>query len=168
MVLSFDRLTKLITVPITDTKVTIQELLNESRDYQDELPIMDMKNMINCYGKQPLGDGVYVGLTAELLDGWQIKFADRPGPNTIECTVSGGNIVAYDETGTSQFPLEPSNYVFATISASSSATLIDFSPTFIADAVWDENLSTHTTPGTAGKIVSSIKKLVDAIIAFVS
>lgn len=41
-------------------------------------------------------------------------------------------------------------------------------PSSIADAVWDEDLSTHTTPGTAGKIMSSIKKGIDAIIAFIS
>jgi len=38
----------------------------------------------------------------------------------------------------------------------------------IADAVWDEDLSTHTNAGTAGKIVNSIKKLIDTILAFVS
>lgn len=41
-------------------------------------------------------------------------------------------------------------------------------PSGIADAVWDEDLTTHPTSGTAGKIVSAIKKGVDAIISFVS
>lgn len=36
------------------------------------------------------------------------------------------------------------------------------------DAIWDEDLSTHTTSGTAGKVMSQIKKILDAIIAFVS
>jgi len=38
----------------------------------------------------------------------------------------------------------------------------------IADAVWDEDLSTHTNAGSAGKIVSLIKKVMDTILAFVS
>lgn len=38
----------------------------------------------------------------------------------------------------------------------------------VASAVWNEDLSGHTTPGTAGKIVNSIKKLVEAILAFVT
>lgn len=38
----------------------------------------------------------------------------------------------------------------------------------IADAVWDEDLSGHTVAGTAGKIVSAIKKIVDAILGLIS
>lgn len=41
-------------------------------------------------------------------------------------------------------------------------------PDEIADAVWDEDLSGHTIAGTAGKIVSSIKKIVDAILGLIS
>ena len=38
----------------------------------------------------------------------------------------------------------------------------------IADAVRSEDLSEYTVSGTAGKIVNSIKKLVEAILAFVT
>ena len=38
----------------------------------------------------------------------------------------------------------------------------------IADAVWDEDLSTHVGAGTAGKIVGAIKKIVDAILGLIS
>lgn len=37
----------------------------------------------------------------------------------------------------------------------------------IGDAVWDEDLSTHTTAGTAGKIVSTIKTIVNTVQALV-
>jgi len=123
MTLLFNRASKIIEIPIADNEVYIQTLVNEIRDYEDELSVIDLKQMLNAYGKQPLGGGVTVGITAELLDGWKIKFADRPGPDYIQCSVSGGNLIAYDENGYQQFPIAPSNYVFASITASSSATI---------------------------------------------
>lgn len=41
-------------------------------------------------------------------------------------------------------------------------------PAAVADAVWNEDLSDHTTSGTAGKIMSSIKKIVDVILGLIS
>jgi len=41
-------------------------------------------------------------------------------------------------------------------------------PTGIADAVWDEDLTGHTTPKTAGWFVQKIKKLADVILAMVT
>jgi len=37
-----------------------------------------------------------------------------------------------------------------------------------ADAVWDEDLSTHTTTKTSGKILQQIKSIANAIIGLIS
>lgn len=123
MAITFDRVNKYIEVGAPDTEVTIQELLNAVREYEDETTNLDLPYIANAYGKQDLGGGVLVGITLELLDGWRVKFEDRAGPSYVTCSVTGGNIVAYDEAGSTQFPLVPSTYVFATITSSSSATL---------------------------------------------
>lgn len=38
----------------------------------------------------------------------------------------------------------------------------------IADAVWDEDLTTHSTANTAAKIVRQIRSIVNAILGLIS
>ena len=157
MALIFDRINRLIIVPITQTEIGIQALINEIRVYEALLHSMDLLQMLKAYGKQDLSGGLYVGITMELLDNWRIKFADRLGPNFVQCSISGGNIVAYDSSGVQQHPLESSNFVFATIIGSSSATLIEgISQAYIANAVWDNSALAHTNVGSMGEIMNEL------------
>lgn len=126
MAITFDRLNKHIVVGAPTTEVTVQQLLNAIRDYEDELSNLDIHYLADAYGKQPLGGDTYVGITLVLLDGWLIKFEDRLGPDYISCKISGGNILAYDEFGVvRQDPVTSSDFVFVTYTSSSSATLTE-------------------------------------------
>jgi len=123
MPITFDKVNKWIVVTIPDTEVTIQDLIDAIRDYEDELVNLDIPKIADCTGKEELGGGVYVGLTLKLID-WKLKFEDRPGPDYVTCNVRGGNLVAYDTTAEEYVnPIEPSAYVTVTLTASSSATL---------------------------------------------
>ncbi|RLI53451.1 MAG: hypothetical protein DRP09_15705, partial [Candidatus Thorarchaeota archaeon] len=119
--LSFDKVNKIIEVKQPATEVTVQDLYNKIRDWEEETNNLEVDKICDCYGKQELGGGVKVGLTLVLYD-WKLKFEERTS-QTI-CIVSGGNLVRYDtQTQTYEFPLEYSSNVMGYVARSSSATL---------------------------------------------
>ena len=143
MALSFDKVNKVITVLAPDTEITIQNLLDSIREYEDELTSMDIPKIVSCAGKEPLGGGVVVGLTLTLLDDWQLAFEARSGPAYIQCTVSGGNIVALNVNGS----IYPTSFTQVLITASSSATQADLEAiqySSYQNAVWVDINSTQT------------------------
>ncbi len=104
-------------------QVTIQELLNDIRDFEDEIENLDHASLANASGKQDLGGGVLVGLTLELLDNWRIQFEARPGPTTVQVSVTGGNLVATNDFGNN--PIKPSSFTQVVVTSSSSATIAE-------------------------------------------
>lgn len=101
--------------------VTIQDLVNQIREYEDELTNMDHPKIANATGKQDLGGGVLVGVTLELLDNWRVQFEPRTGPLIESVSVTGGNIVATNDFGDNAIKASPFTQV--TITSSSSATI---------------------------------------------
>jgi len=144
MSLSFDKVAKVMTVLAPDTEITIQNLLNDIREYEDELDSMDIPKIVSCAGKEPLGGGVVVGLTLTLLDDWQLAFEARSGPTYIQCTVSGGNIVATNVNGS----IYPTAFTQVLITASSSATQSDLEA--IQYSSYGGGVSVDVVNGTAG------------------
>ncbi len=119
MALTFDFINSIIEVPSPTTSISIQTLINEIRDQEDELvPSMSYSQIAEAFGKQDLGGGTLVGITLVLLDNWKLRFQARPGPDTIACIVTGGNLVA--ESGN---PIASSAYTSVTIAQSSSPTI---------------------------------------------
>lgn len=110
---------QIIEVPAPDTSLDIQYLVNQTRDTEDELwPAMPYSKILDAFGKQALGGGTFVGITVMLLGNWKIRFEARPGPDTVSCIVSGGNLVA--ESGN---PIAPSAYTTVSLAQSSSPTI---------------------------------------------
>jgi len=127
--LTFDFYNKRIIVPIADTTLDMQYLVNQTRDADDELDTaMSQPNILSATGKDALGGGVFTGITVTLLDNWQVKFADRPGPTEVQCFISGGNLVG----GIAGNPIALSTYVRVVQISSSAAT--------IAKSETDQNL----------------------------
>lgn len=117
--LTFDFYNSIIEVPSPDTSVDLQYLINEIRDAEDELtPAMGYGRIADAFGKQSLGGGTFVGLTVQLLENWKLRFQVRPGPDTVACIVTGGNLVA--ESGN---PIAASAFTQITIAQSSSPTI---------------------------------------------
>lgn len=123
MAITFDRVNSLIIVEAPETVVTIQELLDAIRDFEDNQSSMDLSHIAEASGKEDLGGGTLVGITLKLID-WKVKFEDRSPPDTVVCEVTGGNIVCLDsETETFINPIAPSAYVTAVKTSSASATI---------------------------------------------
>lgn len=120
-VLLFDFPNQIITVPSPDVTLDLQYLINSIREAEDDItPGMSYAKIADAFGKQDLGGGVTVGITVVLLNGWRVKFEDRPGPETVSVTISGGNFVG--EAGAN--PVAPATYVQVTVAQSTSASII--------------------------------------------
>lgn len=121
MSLLFDTTNKIITIEAPTTEITVQEIYDKIRDWEDDPLNLCFDKIVDGSGKQDLGGGVKVGVTITLID-WKLKFEARGSP-TI-CIISGGNIAYYNsQTKTYDFPLEYSDNVMADRDKASSATL---------------------------------------------
>jgi len=123
MALVFDKATKIITIESPQTTISIQDLHDDIRLFEHLAQNLEEGTIANASGKQSLGGGVTVGITLELVNNWRIAFAARPGPDTVNCTVTGGNLVATNDYENN--PVYPTAYTQVTISQSSSATVIE-------------------------------------------
>jgi len=165
--LLYDFNNKLITVPLADSSLDLQFLVDETREAEQHLsPGMGYNKIIDAFGKQNLGGGLQVGITVVMLDGWRVAFADRPGPTTTSVTISGGNFVG--EAGAN--PVAPTSFTQVTIAQSTSATLVSntatdtnlvylveslrnmhpgWGTTFFWDPINGSDSNTGTSPSTA-------------------
>ena len=125
MATSFNKTTKIITVLNPATTITVQDLHDDIRIYEADNSNLEITQIANASGKQDLGGGVRVGITLELINDWRLAFEARPGPDTILCTVSGGNLVATNQYGNTA--IFPTAFTQVIISQSSSATISDAS-----------------------------------------
>ncbi|MCX6816692.1 MAG: right-handed parallel beta-helix repeat-containing protein [Candidatus Beckwithbacteria bacterium] len=123
--LTFFKTERVIQVDSPQTVVTAQDLLNQIRLYEEKPINLDYGTIANAYGKQPLGGSSYVGITLELINDWRIAFEARNGPDTVLCTVSGGNLVAINQY--SNNPIKPTAFTQVVIAQSSSPTIIQSS-----------------------------------------
>ena len=131
MALIFDKSLKVITVEKPQRELTIQDLHDEIRLFEEKNQNLEVAQIINASGKQDLGGGVQVGITLELINDWRLAFEERtdqevidegfPAGGVVLCTVSGGNLVATNSFNNN--PIYPTENVQVIISQSSSATI---------------------------------------------
>jgi hypothetical protein len=139
---------RIITVASPSTEVTIQDLVDTLRGFEDDLVNMSYLQIISAAGKENLGGGVLVGITATLLDAL-LEFEARGGPTYTQCVVSGGNLVAVDSVGATQTtPISPTAFTQVVITASSSATTQNQSS--LEYASFSEGVAIDVINGTAG------------------
>ena len=157
MTISMDAYDKTIIIESPTTTVTIQELVNAIRNWEDELINLSYEKVMEAAGKEELGAGVQVGITLKLINDWRVQFEDRPPPDYISCKIAGGNLVATNSYNNN--PIKPSAYTQVTIAQSVSATIGEgSSASEIATAIWDEDITTHTNTGSFGEQVVKIKR----------
>ncbi len=113
---------RLLTVAAPSTEITVQDIVDTCRQFEDSPRGLSELYLIDAAGKEPLGGTVYVGITATLNNAY-IAFEARPGPSWVLCIISGGNIVAIDAIGADLDPRYPTAYTTVDRTASSSATL---------------------------------------------
>lgn len=113
---------RVITVEAPSTEITIQDLHHTCRWLEAEPVAMDNKPLIDSSGLEALGGGTSVGITSTLQNAL-VAFEARPGLSYIQCSISGGNVVAIDNDGTYfKTPIHPTAFTQVVITASSSAT----------------------------------------------
>lgn len=165
---SFDNYNKIITVESPTTSITVQELYNAIREYEDEPYSMNIPKIVNGSGKEVLSAIKSVGMTITLLD-WKLKFADRAGPTWTHCDISGGNVVHYN-SGLQQYETcladTQGQYTTVSLELDTSAALLQGGAALtqddldnLADAVWDEALSGHVVSGTTGELMNMLDRL---------
>lgn len=144
---------RIITIAEPSTEITLQDLVDTCRYLESQLDAMDDPALMVASGKESLGGGVSVAITANLQNAL-LAFEARPGPSFTICNVRGGNLVATDVLGDPMFPILSTAYVQVVMAASSSATLVATSIE-IAQDVWDVLTAGHTLPGSFGEAVTS-------------
>jgi len=123
--LVFDFYNSIIEVPAPDITLDLQYLINQIRDNEDNLnPGIAYAKIADASGKDDLGGSVYTAITVRLLDSWRVRFEARLGPDTVQCTISGGNLVG----GLDDNPVAPSTYT-QVLNLSSSAGTISYPTT---------------------------------------
>ena len=141
--LTFLKYDRVIQVDAPQTEVVIQDLINQIRDYEDELENMDLEKIADAYGKQPLGTNEFVGITLVLVNNWRVAFEARPGPETVTCYVRGGNLVAENDYDNN--PIKPTAFTQVVIAQSSSPTIIqadaDYGALFLIESLRGKHAS---------------------------
>lgn len=141
--LSFDRSAKVMTVDAPDVVISIQEIYDQCKVYEELSASLDDPILCSAGGKETLGAGNAVAITLSLLNGWKIAFEDRAGPLTSACAIRGGNLVRIDPvTGTWDS------------SGTSGTLLIDSTATFLSDGILPGDLVTNETDMSTTLVVS--------------
>ena len=121
MAITLDQITKIILVGAPTTEVTIQELINAIRDWEDELENMDCAKVADASGKEDTGGAVYRDICLKLSN-WKLKREAAAAPMVF--TVSGGTLIAVDGNGYPMTPFEPSNNISYDRAKAVSGTII--------------------------------------------
>ena len=75
---------RIITVLSPSTEITIQDLVDTCRVLEEEYVAMDDDHLVDAGGKENLGGGVKVGITATLRNAL-VAFETRTGPSFHVC-----------------------------------------------------------------------------------
>jgi hypothetical protein len=89
MALSFDHTTRLINIQSPQDTLNCQDLIDAIREEEASERGILYAPIATASGKEDLGNGVYVGMTVNLLSPWQVKFWEG---NYI-AKIAGGNLV---------------------------------------------------------------------------
>ncbi len=113
---------RIITIPIPIVTVSIQDVHDTVVSIEDDLVAgLEFARLISSGGKEDLGGGAAVGVTATLQNA-RLAFASRPGPSFVQCVVTGGNLVAVDSDGDAISVIETTDFTQVVIAQSSSPT----------------------------------------------
>jgi hypothetical protein len=156
MGIQFNKPDRLIVVTSGQISVTVQTLINEIRNYEDNPENMELDTIANATGKQDLGGGAQVGITLQLVNDWQIAFSGWAGTSPHQSvSIAGGNITAVNSFDNRPIDATSSIDTFITIQQSTSPSIIGTTSAEIASAVWNANTETYTSNTTFGEKVGN-------------
>jgi len=138
---------RVITVAAPSVEITIQDLVDTCRDLESTINNLEFDHLLDAAGKEPLGGGVFVGVTVTLQNA-VLAFEARGGPGFVQCNVSGGNLVAVDDVDAPLDPIQTTAYTQIVRTSSSSATLQELAD--IQFASFSGGVWIDVVGGTAG------------------
>ena len=155
---------RVITIAAPSTEIVIQDLHDSITSIEESVEGITHPKLIDSAGKEDLGGGTFVGVTAKLQNA-RLAFAARGGPTFEYCKVYDGNLVAIDTNGDAIEPIETTDYVQVQLIQSVAAAIKEQSIADTATAVKEESLTT-TTPGSFGDLTKKAKQ--NAQLAFIN
>ncbi len=151
---------RIIEVDLPDTSVTVQEIVDAIRDEEQQSWNIDNPHLLDAEGKYALGAGVTTGIVARLLNAL-IRFADRPGPGTVQCLVSEGTLI----TDVGPNPIAPSAYTHVVVLNEVGGVIATSSGDVdaIAAGVWNKQESQIVAVGSIGvKVKTNLDETVSS------
>ncbi len=130
---NWDASPRVIWIQSPSTSLLVQDLVDTIRTLESEQLSLSYDRLMDAAGKDDLGGGVFVGITATLNNA-VIAFEDRAGPSFVRCTVTGGNLVAKDAAGDPLEPVKVTAYTQVLVLRSAAATIVGINA--VADDVW--------------------------------
>lgn len=124
--IDFNTSPRIITVASPSVVLTIQDLWDTLRQFEDEIPYLSFFTLISVKsgGKISLGGGEYTGISLVLNDA-RVAFEARAGPTWVECQIQGGNLIAVDSSEVIMWPIEPTDYVNVAFRQSTAPGLVE-------------------------------------------
>lgn len=117
---SFDHQNAIITIADPILSITIQEVFDAIAFHRSQPDYIDDSEIAKAEGKIPIPGIGQSLIVLTMLDGWRVKFADRPGPTWEQAEIISGVIVV-DGGGN---PIAPANFVNVSISQAVSGVSI--------------------------------------------
>ena len=156
---TFDPLTRLISINAGVTDINVQrDIYSASKEWLKLENNLRFKPPVRATGGDPIPGGSPLGRTFFMINGWRIQLDSSV---TID-----GNL--YSENYPSPFVNAPGVVVvrskFSNLVDVAQPSLVGLNiPTATqnAAAVWDRLLASHTTAGSAGKVIADTEKKTD-------
>ena len=129
---------RIVTVQAPSTEITIQDLLDTLRELEQEMANIIFNSIISAAGKEALGGGVTVGITATLLDA-QVAFEARLTPD-VDSTVTTAGTTTHTDSAAD----------FVTAGVQRGSVVINFSDGSISDVLNVIDANNLTVVGLVG------------------
>jgi hypothetical protein len=147
MLYDYDFTNKIIDIPFGITDVLVQTLLSDIRDAEATAQGVAYGQIASASGGESLGSGVSVGITVNLLDSWQVRFA---AGNYI-AKIAGGNLVG----GLAGDPVAYSTGVQVLLLQSAASTVVSITTGSGLSAQQDATLTAALQAAQAANLESS-------------
>jgi hypothetical protein len=145
VIYDYDFSNKIIDIPFGTTEVVLLDLLGDIRSAEETAQGIVYGQIASASGGESLGGAVSVGITVNLLDDWQIRFA---AGNYI-AKVAGGNLVG----GLGGDPIAYSSGVQVLLVQSAASTIVTTSTgSGLSVAESNKLMSIPTAPANAAAV----------------
>ena len=156
---------RIITIASPSTVIVIQDLHDTLTTIEESVAGMSQDKLLDSAGKEDLGGGTFVGVTAKLQNA-RLAFEARGGPGYTYCKVFDGNLVAIDANGDAIEPIETTAFVQVQLIQSVAAAIKSQSIAETTASVMNSLNANYTTSGSLSDTTRKAKQ--NAQLAFIN